>query len=415
MNPIKPSLLLSPERRLIMTFALRQALEILQMPQQELALWIKGEAERNPLLELEAPSERSKFSLSQEAIQIASPETLFERLIRQTRENFSLLSDRLIAEKILGHLNEKGFLEASLEDIAGECKKSVAEIEAVLSVLQSFDPPGICARNLQESLLLQLKAQGKEKTPAYRLIQTCFEDLLHSRFSNIKKKLKIPNLSDTLELLARLHFRPAERFQNEVVPLAIPDFYLEKNEGKWVIGLDESEIPKIHLASQYLSVEPVSSEEKEALRLLKASAKWILRSLNRRKKLLLQIASILFRKQIAFLDQSGPLAPISLKEISQQLQIHESTLSRAVSGKFVQTPRGCISLRSLISSSPETQTAKELLEYLIGNEDKQNPWTDEQLARELGKNGFAVARRTIAKYRKQLKVGTALQRKNSGG
>lgn len=412
MNPIKPSLLVSPERRLIMTFALRQALEILQMPQQELALWIKGEAERNPLLELEASSERSKFSL-QEDIQIASSETLFERLIRQTRENFFLLSDRLIAEKILGHLNEKGFLETSLEEIAKECKKTVSEIEAVLSVLQTFDPPGICARNLQESLLLQLKALGKEKTPAYRLIQICFEDLLHSRFSNIKKKLKLSNLSEILELLARLHFRPADRFVNETVPLAVPDFYLEKNEGKWTIGLDESELPKIHLASQYLSLDPDSPEEKESLRLLKASAKWVLRSLNRRKKLLLQIASVLFRKQIAFLDQSGPLAPLSLKEISQQLQIHESTLSRALSGKFAQTPRGCISLRSLISSFPETRTAKQLLEHLIGNEDKQNPWTDEQLAQELGKNGFAIARRTIAKYRKQLKVGTAMQRKNA--
>lgn len=407
---------LAPERRLIMTFALRQALEVLQMPQLELALWLKNEIELNPLLELDSPKSYelslSKFRFEENA-NLASPTTLYENLMRQIREGFHIEEERRIAKKILDHLDEKGFIAPSFATVAEECGKSLSEIEGILFTLQTFDPPGICARNLQESLLLQLRGLGKGDSDAFQIIQNCFDDLLHSRFTVIKRKLGTSDLSSALRILARLYFRPAEQYRDEPAPLVLPDIQIIKNGEGWTVELNESEMPKFRILTQYLTLSPESQEEKEALRLFKASAKWLLRSLNRRRTLLYETARILVKKQQAYLDQSGPLASISIKELSDQLKTHESTLSRALAGKYAETPRGLIPLRSLVSSFPETETARGLLEKIVVSEDKQNPLTDDQLAKAVSLNGFDIARRTVAKYRKQLKIGSAAQRKNT--
>lgn len=394
---------LAPEGRLIMTFALRQALEILQMPQMELGQWLRAEIERNPLLELAETCSKPRFDA-----EIPAPITLHEHLLGQIRENFTSSKDRLIAEEFLEHLDERGFITCSLETIANLFQRPV---EKILSVLQTFDPPGIFARNLQETFLIQLRAKGKADSLCYQLVQNCFDDLLHGRYTVIKKKLGSSELGSAMQILARLSLRPANFFKQEPTTPAIPDLHISKIDGGWTLELIEDELPKFYIQDEYLSLDLESAEEKELLRGLKTQAKWIFRSLNRRRKLLRDIGRILLRKQAAFLDAKGPLNSITIKELSEKLQIHESTLSRALSGKYASTPRGIIPLRSLISSSPITETAREVLEKLISAEDKENPLTDDQLAKELKAKGFPVARRTIAKYRSQLKIGSATQRK----
>lgn len=392
-----------------MTFALRQALEILQMPQMELAQWLRQEIERNPLLELDSTEGIPAKGYQPE---IASPVHLYDHLIAQVRENFSSPLQRMMAEEILEHLDEKGFMTGSLSEIALFFQKPLSEIESIFTILQTFDPPGICARNLQESLLLQLKAQNLAQSSAYILIRDCFEDLLQGRYSSMKKKLGPEELTSAIHKLARLHFRPADLFRQEVVPTAVPDIHISKVEEGWILQILDDELPKFHIQSQYLSLHPESSEEREALRTYSTSAKWLCRSLNRRRKLLLEIGSLLIRKQAKYLDQKGSLVSFTLKELSEELQIHESTLSRALSGKYAATPRGLVPLRSLIASSPTLDPGKQALQKMIAAEDKQNPLTDDQLSINLKAVGLTVARRTVAKYRRQLKISSASHRKH---
>jgi RNA polymerase sigma-54 factor len=396
---------LAPERRLVMTFAMRQALEILQMPQIELGQWLRSEIEKNPLLELQESRSRPRFNP-----EIPSPLTLHDHLLAQIRENFDFPKDRLIAEAFLEHLDERGFITCSLETMAHLYQRPV---ERILSVLQTFDPPGIFARDLQEAFLLQLRAKGKTDSLCYQLVQTCFDDLLNGRYAAIKKKLGAPELAPAMQLLARLSSRPARFYQTEPVTPAIPDLHISRIEGGWTLELTEDELPKFHIQDEYCSLPTESDEEREQLRELKTQAKWICRSLNRRRKLLRAIGRLLLRKQAAFLDQKGPLSPFAVRELAEQLHIHESTLSRALNGKYISTPRGVLPLRSLLSASPAAETAREWLEKRVKEEDKANPLTDDQLAKELKTKGFPVARRTIAKYRSQLKIGSATQRKNT--
>lgn len=401
----KPFLRLIPERKLTMTLALRQALEILQMSQLELSQWLHQEIEKNPLLELRSSS--AKKSFIDEAVY---PPNLHEHLQAQIRDHFSSSEEIAVAEKFMECLDERGFITAPPEQINDQF---VALAPKVLSVLQTFDPPGIFARNLAESFLLQLKAKGKADTDAFRVVESCFDDLLHSRYKTIEKKLGIKDLSAVLKDLGSLSMRPASVFRLEQIETISPDLKLEKVEGGWTLELLEEDLPAFHLRDEYLGLQLESDEEKQALRGFKTQAKWIFRSLERRRKLLKDIGKQLLCKQSAFLNHKGPLVSFTVKELSEKLEIHESTLSRALSGKYISTPVGVVSLRSLLSSSPETQSAREVLEKLVRLEDKQEPLTDDQLAKELKAKGFSIARRTIAKYRAQLKIGSAKRRRHS--
>lgn len=389
---------LTSERRLVMTFALRQALQLLQMPQLELAQWLQSEIDRNPLLEQDGYGTQRQVDIERAAIP-----TLHEHLLLQIRENFSSHTDKKRAIALVELLDERGFLIGPIAE---------ADIP-VLSVLQTFSPAGIFARNVQESLLLQLIAKGKKNALAYELVQNCFEDLLQGRYESIKKKLKLADLNGAINELAHLSLHPANSFKQDPVSIAAPDLLIEKIEGGWTLELIEDELPKFHIRTDYLELELETAEEKELMRGFHTQAKWIFRSLGRRRKLLREIGRILVRRQSAYLNEKGPLTAISMKDLAEKLQLHESTISRALSGKYISTPRGTFLLKELLCSIPAAETAREILEKLIQSEDKENPLTDDELSNELKKKGFPVARRTISKYRTQLKIGSATQRKHT--
>ncbi len=381
-----------------MTFALSQALAILQMPQQELGAWLRSEIEKNPLLELKAAGPKKGIMP-----EIPARIHLYEHLQSQIREHFSDEKELRIAEDILERLDERGFVDGPLT----ECQRPI------LTVMQTFDPPGIFARNLQEALILQLRAEGKTGTPAYDLVQNSYEDLLHGRYAAIKKRLGSGDLSQAMSHLARLSMRPAQGFWEEPISPVYPDLRIERVDGGWRLELIEDEWPQFQIQTEYLEAKTESIEEQEALRMFKTGAKWIFRVLNRRQKMLREIGRALICRQAAFLDQKGPLVPFGVKELAEQLGIHESTLSRALSGKYAATPRGLLLLRSLVTADPAASHGREALQQLIDGEDKGRPLTDQELTENLRLKGFSLARRTIAKYRTQLKIGSASQRKNS--
>ena len=212
MDP-KLFLKLAPERRMTMTFALSQALAILQMPQQELGAWLRSEIEKNPLLELKAAGPKKGIMP-----EIPARIHLYEHLQSQIREHFSDEKELRIAEDILERLDERGFVDGPLT----ECQRPI------LTVMQTFDPPGIFARNLQEALILQLRAEGKTGTPAYDLVQNSYEDLLHGRYAAIKKRLGSGDLSQAMSHLARLSMRPAQGFWEEPISPVYPDLRIER-------------------------------------------------------------------------------------------------------------------------------------------------------------------------------------------
>lgn len=392
---------LLPERRLIMTLALSQALEILQMPQIELAQWLLEKIESNPFLQI-------KESSSMPAVEkeISSPLSLHEHLLAQIRESFSSKKECSAAIFLLQYLDEKGFFSPP-PDFA-----LTPFYLTILEKLQTFHPPGIFARNLQESLLIQLKAKPNPSLSLLFLIENCFDDLLHKRYKAIEKKLGSVNLGQLIQELSRLSLRPASFFHQEAASPIYPDLVMDQEDHTWYVKLSEEEVPPVCIETKYLVVTPHSKEEKEAVRTFKTEARWICRALERRRHLLKEIGEALLKKQISFLDQKGPLAPLSMKELAEELGLHESTLSRALSNKYVATPRGILPLRLFASAETANHQMKQLLVAIIKTENPKAPFTDEELAEKLASQGYPIARRTIAKYRTELNIGPANQRKH---
>lgn len=401
------SLSTSPERRLAMTFRMQQALAILQMPQIELSQLIQEEIDKNPILEETGLGK--KIVPSQE---ISSPDSLSENLLHQIRENFSDRQTQQIAKKLLEYLDEKGFLSSPPEEIAQHLDQPISRIEMILSTMQTFAPSGIFARNLQESLLNQLKAMGSENTPAFYLTRDYFHDLLHGRYSAIKKKAGEIDLAEAIQKLALLQLRPLDAFKREISVTVVPDLIIRRTEKGWTIGLNDEDLPKFQIHTKYESIQSDSKEEQETLRLWLSQGKWLLSCLNRRRKMLMQIGAYLIRYQANFLAQKGNLKPITCHDLALELQLHESTISRALSEKTIETPRGIIPLKSLLTPAPERREAKEILQELIAQENKMSPMTDDELSIELEKRGYKTARRTVSKYRNELKIRSAKSRKH---
>jgi len=402
---------LQTDAKLILTQALQRSLEMLQLPQLDLATFLCEEIEKNPLLELE--SEASVWLPPAKPLpEIAAVPSLGEHLQSQIRESFVSSIEQNIALQCMSHLDERGFLMTPLGTLAIELGVLPTDLERILRVLHTFDPPGIFARTLQEAFLLQLERQGLAHSLAYQLVCNGFDDLLHERWAALKKKFRA-DLGCAIQTLARLSTRPASAFDSRPVQPIYPDLRLTKIDRRWRIEPIEDFLPKFRLKTEYLHLPDLSSAQKETLRTFTASAKWLLRSLQRRRKFLLSLASYLVRKQSVFLNQRGPLVAITAAELAVALDVHESTISRALANKSLATPRGLLPLHALVPSQ-SNETVKDLLKRLVATEDKRVPFTDDQMVEELKKAGHEVARRTIAKYRKQLKIGSASTRKLFG-
>lgn len=389
------------------TFKMSQAFAILQMSQLELAELVQEEIEKNPLLEeISSPKEKETFP------ETASTLSFYEHMLAQIRENFSSLQEQKSAQLFLEYLDEKGFLSMSLREI-GE-KESISEeyLERILQVLQTFHPPGLFARSLQESLLLQLKHQGLENTDISHLVEHYFADFLHGRYRKIQQKMKTIDIGEAIHRLALLQLRPLNFFKSEILSPIIPDIIIENSGDKWTIRVEDDALPQFQIHAQYSTLTPQSREEQKTLSFWRSQGKWLLHSLKKRKKLLLQVSKYITSRQANYLASQGNLECLTVEEIAEHLSLHSSTISRALAGKYADTPRGIILLRSLINTSPEKVELKDLLENLIEEEDKSKPLTDQQIVEYLLAKNHKIARRTVAKYRTELKIPSAKTRKN---
>lgn len=437
---------LKQQQQLLMNLAMRQAFHVLQLPTLELSEWLNSEIESNPVLEIDLTHEEFKGPIdepreraplrnkSQENWERKRKEhqdnllkahvSLYEHLKSQAVVTFEERGDLHLAKLIIGHLNEKGFLETSLEEIAPSIP--LEKMQRVLKHIQSLDPPGIGARNLQECLLLQLQLKNKENSPAAQIIANHFDDLVHNRLPLIAQKLSLPIdvLAQIIDKeIAPLDLNPGYRFSAPVIASIIPDLLLLNIEGTWQIEVNTSFLPKFQIAPVYMQAlqeRSLENAETSYLRRQVASGRWLRRIVHKRNTTLHRIGTYLLKRHLAFFNgDSGSLTPLTMKEAADELGIHESTVARAVAHKFIAAPQGMFALKSFFQQGVETKSGEKIsnrslramLTKFIDEEDKSTPLSDEQLARRFQKMGIPCARRTIAKYRSSLKIAPACQRK----
>lgn len=463
-HSLSPSPSQSLEQRQILSPAMQQALHVLQLPTLELGQWLKTQIEQNPLLEsseaLEPEEEDRPLHLEEELdfeksgfevleglddtfqLEVFSddqppsdkrtplealfsyPPTLQEHLIDQAKQTFHSQEELHLAEQIIGHLDQKGQLTDCPEQIAPNASREL--LEKVLKTLYSFDPPGIFARDMQHSLLLQLEIRGKRNSFAYLLIEKHFDDLLHNRLGFLQKKChcSLRTLYQTIrEEIAPLSPHPASRFLGTPAQYITPDLTIEKKEEGWSIEIHEESLPQFRISPLYLpSLEDASlpKEERAFLRRQMVSGKWLTQIVERRRKILRDLALCLIKKQGEYLcGKERSLVPMTMQEITKELQIHESTLARAVAHKHLSCAQGVVPLRSFFthrittSSGQEisNDTVKQLLLRLVAEEDKTRPLSDQALSAKIVKLGVPCARRTITKYRQLLQIPSASHRK----
>lgn len=398
---IKTKLIPKAEQATVLTLALREAVSILEMPLPDLAAWLHEQIEQNPALQfdegVEAPDNKgSGFkNFSDDTTwtdQIAAPsQNLYSYLMQQAREILHSPDDLNRMEEIIGNLDDKGFLG------------DFAAGESLLQLLYTFDPPGIGAKNLQHSLLMQLARRGKEQTVAYLLIRDHYDDFLHRRNT---LPFSPSELESAIHLLSTLTLDPTAPFRQHTVHPQTPDIFIELQEGSWHIILNDSLLPKYRL-----SLAPELSRFVHA-------ARWIDKMVARRTEIITSIMKQVLEVQNDFFHgKTSDLHPLSYKQIARKLGLHDSTISRAVKDKVLSSPRGIYPLRFFFphasSDAISHHTAKERLKQLIGCEDKHNPLTDEALSHALHAQGIPCARRTVAKYRKKLLIPGAPQRKQN--
>ena len=350
--------------------------------------------------------------------------------------NLITLSDRdkLIAEAFIDSINDNGFLTSELHEITVHLKDQTLndplqqdELVAVLKRLQQFDPPGIFARDLKECLAIQLN-QLSEDTPnlpdAKLLVENFLEDIASTELSKLAKKSKLDKqqVQRGLELIRTLNPRPGEIFAYDDTEYIVPDVYIEKNNGIWQVKLNDHNLPRIKINQAYsdLIKRADDSAENQFLKKNLNEARWFLRSLESRNETLIQVTMAIINFQQGFLEH-GPVAmkPLVLSEIAQQLNLHESTISRVTTKKFMATPQGIFELKYFFSSHVGTSDGGEcsstavcaMLKMLIEAEKPSKPLSDNKLTTLLANQGIQIARRTVAKYRENMNIPSSSQRK----
>jgi RNA polymerase sigma-54 factor len=465
---IKHSLNLSQRPALIMTQRLQQALKLLQVPTLELQAILKQEIMQNPMLEevdeltenedianedspeeaaneeAEEPSEEDPIDWSdylQDGLDRTyipqsevNPEflekvpvtrtTLAESLLEQL--HFLSLSDdhMRIAEFLVGSLDERGYLSTPLEDCAHGTGRSLEETEKVLRVIHALEPIGVGARDLRECLLIQLDAKSQKDTLVWRLIHDQFDNLVNRRFPEIARHLKcsVEEVQAAADEVATLNPKPGLEVSAEDPKYVVPDLIVERVDDEYIVLLNDRNVPRLRISSAYESVlkdrknadkSTPGGETRAYIQNKLNSARWLIQTIEQRRRTMIKVMNCIIREQREFFDKGiAFLRPLTLQQVARQIDMHESTVSRVCSGKYVQTPRGVFELKFFFSSGLETEdgedvsarTAKDIIKTLIEEEDKKEPLSDQRIAELLHEKGLRIARRTVAKYREQLSI-----------
>lgn len=467
---MKMGMRLGLQQRLVMTPRLQQALKLLQMPTLELQQVLKQEILQNPLLEeVDDTVESSEDEIEDEpeeekkekddtkskddqedwddfydtawtgggTAEMEEREDFLERVpvAKQSFAEYLFSQLRLITEDervlkigeyIIGSLDDSGYLTSTVEDIARTFETDEEEIENVLKIIQTFDPPGVGARELRECLLIQLETKGLGDSMAARIVKDHFEEFKQKKYLDLSKKLKISlkEIQNQASVIGTLNPKPGLDIIAEGPKYVIPDLVVERVGEKYVIYLNDRNVPRLRISQSYrdeLQRNPdISSETKDFIQGRLKNAKWLIQTIEQRRRTMIKVMESIVEEQSEFFEKgTASLRPLTLQQVASKINMHESTVSRVTTNKYVQTPRGVFELKFFFSSALGTQSGEEVsaksaklrIKEIIAKEDTKKPLSDQKIADILEKDGLIIARRTVAKYREQLGILPARHRK----
>jgi RNA polymerase sigma-54 factor len=379
----------------------------------------------------------------------------FEPVTVDTRDLYDHLRDQLllmrqsprqilVGEEIIGNIDEDGYLTCSLEQIRQSLNEwleetggfededepqppfETPEIEGMLHTIQGFDPPGIAARNLRECLLLQLRDAEHEDTLAFTIVDRYFDQLINHRWSEISKDLGITpkEVQNAADDIAKMDPKPGLKYAAPSDNYIVPDLVVEKIAGEYLVFLNDTSLPRLKLSRTYREIardkNKFRGENKEFISTKLNSANWMIQAIEQRRQTMLKVMNFIVDRQREFFEKGVQyLRPLTLREVAEVINMHESTVSRVTNEKFVQTPRGVYPLKFFFSSGLATTSGEDVsargikarIQKLVSDEEAKKPLTDQAIVNILREEGIQIARRTVAKYRDQLGILSARMRK----
>lgn len=444
-----------------------QSLKMLQMPILKLEQTIRMELATNPLLEeIEELEVDEQVDEKEAEVEVAEAEeksddvdweeylfddeegykvrevreqtedrfegsaTQSKSLLDHLTEQLSLLKlsdeQHLIGEYIVGNISPEGYLTISVPEMASELNVDIPKIEPVLDLIQRFDPTGVGSRDLRESLQIQLREKGQENTLAYRIVSEHIHELDRKSILQISKMMGVPveRAEQAMNLIKTLSPTPAHgRFDSGAMPV-IPDLIVERVGNDFLVMHNDSSCPKLRINSGYKELmkrgNPSSKDTKQYVRQKLEQARWLLNSINQRRSTMINVMEAIIEKQHDFFER-GPafVKPLIMEEIAQAVSMNVATISRVSNGKYVQTPFGVYEIKYFFNSGisqtdgedMSKRSVKHRIEEIIKSEPPEKPFSDQEIFRRLNEEGINLARRTVTKYREELKIQPARLRK----
>lgn len=470
---------LKQTQRLVMTPLLQQAIRLLQLSTLELQEVVERELVENPLLEElpeepealpgtgpspepsstttnEQPGEGSKIdggisidelpfnwfspfgdfdepSLVQQEEReeipfenlVGSTPSLSDYLLDQLRLSGSPTRQRQIGEVIVANIDDDGYLRMSIEELAEQTGASPYECREALAFLQTFDPPGVGARDVRECILLQLQSQADPDPVAIQIAEQNIAELERRRYQDIARAIKVPveRVVEAVETIAALEPKPGRRFASSDTRYITPDVFVYKMGDDYTIVLNDEGLPRLRINPFYRGMvarnpEP-GSEVRQYVEQKLRSAMWLIKSVYQRQRTLYKVTESIVKFQRGFLDRGlSALRPLALKDVAEDIGMHESTVSRVTTNKYVQTPQGLFELKFFFHSGLAAEhgemvssvSVKNMIRDMIAAESQNHPLSDQEVARKLKDRGVTIARRTVAKYREEIKIPPSHQR-----
>ncbi|MFN8094288.1 MAG: RNA polymerase factor sigma-54 [Vicinamibacteria bacterium] len=457
-------------QRLILTPSLQQAIKLLPLTTLELAEVLEQEVMENPLLEevpveetkaeeiaQEEPVEREKAEDPLKEIEVErffddyfddgserrvrpaelpevppientlteSPD-LYDHLLWQLRMVAADDHTVEIGEAIVQNLDEDGLLRVGLDEIAAMGPWAIEHVEKVLLLVQTFDPPGVAARSLTECLRIQLRLLGLEGSPADVMVRDHMKQLQSHQYQDISRHMGLTadEVAHHLEIIRALSPRPGNRYSPNKSAYILPDVFVVKEGEEYKIVLNDDGLPKLRISPTYRRMldhkDPGSEETRAYVKDKLRSALWLLKSVDQRQRTIYKVADSIVRHQRAFLDHGiTHLRPLVLRDVASDIGMHESTVSRVVANKYMHTPRGVYEMRfffhsgitSSLGEAVSSVTIKDRIRKMIDEEDASRPLSDSKIAEVLEAEGLPLARRTVAKYREELRIPPSNLRK----
>ncbi|MGD9342719.1 MAG: RNA polymerase factor sigma-54 [Desulfuromonadales bacterium] len=468
-------------QQLVMTPQLQQAIKLLQLSRMELMDVVRTELEENPVLEegQESPDDKTQpeEEVAAETTDEAAPEALKEIQgegdgmsdidWKTYLESYSLggttadsyeddedrpsyenlltkkpsLTDHLIwqlglsrlenrereiAEEIIGNVDDDGYLQLSIEEVSAQTGCDPEHAEKVLAAVQDFDPPGVASRSLQECLLKQVEQLGMTEDPVGMILRDHISDLETRRYQVIARCLQIPldDVFSAAKFISSLDPRPGSQFSQEDVHYIIPDIFVYKISDEYVVVLNDEGLPNLRINSFYRNAlsgaEALDEKAGEYIQEKLRGALWLIKSIHQRQRTIYRVTKSIVKFQRDFFDRGVEhLKPLVLRDVAEDIEMHESTVSRVTTNKYVQTPQGLFELKYFFNSGISTtggdsvasESVKSKIKEIITGEDARKPFSDQKIVEILRGQGIDIARRTVTKYREMLGVGSSTQRK----